>query len=181
MFWGKNRGRWKSQHLPTVEPRTPLAWAASALPLSHNSWTVTEILVRRKLWSGDQNSQKIWTAGTIIVRKYWSEHKLFAVSTTMLQWHICVKVSVLVSKSLKKSFAKQNKLQKLLNSCKYWLVCFNQNNSVADSACHYNSLVLFETSPGALRVTRLTLRWFAVISYSLVWERRPKMSVFNPD
>ena len=31
----------------------------------------------------------------------------------------------IVSKSLKKSFGKQNKLLKLLNSCKYRLVCFN--------------------------------------------------------
>ena len=41
MLWGENRGKWKGQQLPGVEPRTPLAWAASALPLSHDSWTTT--------------------------------------------------------------------------------------------------------------------------------------------
>ena len=41
MLWGENRGKWKSQQSPGVEPRTPLAWAASALPLSHNSRTTT--------------------------------------------------------------------------------------------------------------------------------------------
>ena len=39
MLWGENRG-WKCRQLPGVKPRTPLAWAASALPLSHNSLTV---------------------------------------------------------------------------------------------------------------------------------------------
>ena len=37
----KNRGKWKGRQLPGVKPRTPLAWAASFLPLSHNSWTTT--------------------------------------------------------------------------------------------------------------------------------------------
>ena len=41
MLWGKNRGNWKSRQSPGVEPRTPLAQAASALPLSHNSRTTT--------------------------------------------------------------------------------------------------------------------------------------------
>ena len=41
MLWGENRGKWKNRQSPGVEPRTPLAWAASALPLSHNSWTTT--------------------------------------------------------------------------------------------------------------------------------------------
>ena len=31
----------KSRQSPGVEPRTPLAWAANALPLSHNSRTTT--------------------------------------------------------------------------------------------------------------------------------------------
>ena len=41
MLWGVNRGKWKGRQLPGVGPRTPLAWAASALPLSHNSWITT--------------------------------------------------------------------------------------------------------------------------------------------
>ena len=41
MLWGTNRGKWKGRQSPWVEPRTPLAWAASALPLSHNSRTTT--------------------------------------------------------------------------------------------------------------------------------------------
>ena len=41
MLWGKNRRKWKRRQLPGVEPRTPLAWAASALPLSHDSRTTT--------------------------------------------------------------------------------------------------------------------------------------------
>ena len=41
MLWGENRGKWKSQQSPGVKPRTPLAWATSALPLSHNSRTTT--------------------------------------------------------------------------------------------------------------------------------------------
>ena len=41
MLWGENRGKWKSRQPPGVEPRTPLAWAASALPLSHDSRTTT--------------------------------------------------------------------------------------------------------------------------------------------
>ena len=43
MLWGKNRGKWKSWQSPGVELRTPLAWAASALPLSHNSRTTTNL------------------------------------------------------------------------------------------------------------------------------------------
>ena len=41
MLWGENRGKWKSQQLPGVEPRTPLAWATSALPLSYDNLTTT--------------------------------------------------------------------------------------------------------------------------------------------
>ena len=40
-IWGKNRGKWKSQQASGVKPRTPLAWAATALPLSYNNWTTT--------------------------------------------------------------------------------------------------------------------------------------------
>ena len=40
MLWGESRGKWKGRQLLGVEPRTPLAWAASALPLSHDSWTI---------------------------------------------------------------------------------------------------------------------------------------------
>ena len=40
-LWGENRGKWQSRQSPEVEPRTPLAWAASSLPLSHDSWTTT--------------------------------------------------------------------------------------------------------------------------------------------
>ena len=36
MLWGENRGKWKRP--AAARSRTPLAWAASALPLSHNSW-----------------------------------------------------------------------------------------------------------------------------------------------
>ena len=47
MLWGKNRGKWKkSRQSPGVEPGTPLTWTASALPLSHNSWTTTSIYFR---------------------------------------------------------------------------------------------------------------------------------------
>ena len=38
---GKNRGKWNCQQLPEVELRTLLAWAASALPLSHDNRTTT--------------------------------------------------------------------------------------------------------------------------------------------
>ena len=41
MLWGENRGKWKGQQSPGVKSRTPLVWAASALPLSHNSRTTT--------------------------------------------------------------------------------------------------------------------------------------------
>ena len=41
MLWGKNRGKWKGRQLPGVESRTPLGWAPSVLPLSHNSRTTT--------------------------------------------------------------------------------------------------------------------------------------------
>ena len=37
LLWGKNRGKWKGWQLPEVESRTPQAWAASALPLSHSA------------------------------------------------------------------------------------------------------------------------------------------------
>ena len=37
MLCGENRGKWKGRQPPGVKPRTPLAWAGSALPLSHNS------------------------------------------------------------------------------------------------------------------------------------------------
>ena len=38
ILWGEN---WKGWQSLGVKPRTPLAWAASALPLSHNSWAIT--------------------------------------------------------------------------------------------------------------------------------------------
>ena len=38
LLWGKNRGKWKGWQLPEVESRTPQAWAASALPLSHSAY-----------------------------------------------------------------------------------------------------------------------------------------------
>ena len=38
-YLGKSRGKWKGRQSLGVEPRTPLAWAASVLPLSHDSWT----------------------------------------------------------------------------------------------------------------------------------------------
>ena len=41
MLWGEIRGKWKSRQRPGVEPRTPLAWVASALPLSHDSRMTT--------------------------------------------------------------------------------------------------------------------------------------------
>ena len=34
MLWGENRGKWKGRQSLGVEPRTLLAWATSALPLS---------------------------------------------------------------------------------------------------------------------------------------------------
>ena len=41
MLWGEKRGNKKGQLSPGVQPRTPLAWTASALPLSHDSLTAT--------------------------------------------------------------------------------------------------------------------------------------------
>ena len=41
MLWGENRGKWKGRQPPSFEPTTPLAWAASALPLSYGNWTTT--------------------------------------------------------------------------------------------------------------------------------------------
>ena len=41
MLWGENRGKWKGRQLPGVEPRTPLTWAPSALPLSLDSRMTT--------------------------------------------------------------------------------------------------------------------------------------------
>ena len=38
----QNRGKWKGQQPAGVKPRTSLAWAATALPLSHNSRTTTK-------------------------------------------------------------------------------------------------------------------------------------------
>ena len=38
ILWGENWKRWQSLG---VKPRTPLAWAANALPLSHNSRAIT--------------------------------------------------------------------------------------------------------------------------------------------
>ena len=40
-FRGENRGKWKGWQPLRVEPRTPLAWAASDLPLSNDSQTTT--------------------------------------------------------------------------------------------------------------------------------------------
>ena len=40
-LWCENRGKWKGWQPPTVEPRTPLAWVASALPLSYSNQTTT--------------------------------------------------------------------------------------------------------------------------------------------
>ena len=39
MLWGENKRKWKGLQPPGVEPRTPLAWAASPLPLSDDSRT----------------------------------------------------------------------------------------------------------------------------------------------
>ena len=42
MLWGKIEESEKAGSRPAgVEPRTPLAWATNALPLSHDSWTTT--------------------------------------------------------------------------------------------------------------------------------------------
>ena len=41
MLWGENRGKRKGRQSLGIEPRTPLAWAASALPLSHDNRTTT--------------------------------------------------------------------------------------------------------------------------------------------
>ena len=43
MLWGKNREKWKGRQLLGVKPRTPLAWATSALPLTHNSQIATNL------------------------------------------------------------------------------------------------------------------------------------------
>ena len=41
MLWGENRGKWKRPAAAGSWPRTPLAWATSALPLSYDSRTTT--------------------------------------------------------------------------------------------------------------------------------------------
>ena len=41
MLWSKNRGKWKGWQSPGVEPIGHLAWASSALPLSHDSQATT--------------------------------------------------------------------------------------------------------------------------------------------
>ena len=41
MLWGENRGELKGWQLLGVEPRTPLAWATSALSLSYNNRATT--------------------------------------------------------------------------------------------------------------------------------------------
>ena len=41
MFWGENIEKWKGRQPPGAKHRTPLAWVASALPLSHDSRTTT--------------------------------------------------------------------------------------------------------------------------------------------
>ena len=40
-IWGENRGKWKGRKPPGIEPRTPLACAASTVPLSHDNQTTT--------------------------------------------------------------------------------------------------------------------------------------------
>ena len=50
------------------------------------------------------------------------------------------------------------------------VVCFNWNDSVADLACHYNSLVLFETSQ--VRWELLGLPFVDLLSfYILLFEK----------
>ena len=93
---------------------------------------------------------------------------------------LCRSVGI-VSESLKIWFGKQSNLLEHLNSCKQRVVCFNQNNSVADSACHYNSLVVFETSPGALRVTQAYPLLICCRFLFSCLRKRPKMNIFNPD
>ena len=90
---------------------------------------VTEILVRQKFWSGGPKFPENLVRRTIIFRKYWSACGIMVraqilrckhFNDTSLFQSVCI-----VSKSLKKSFGKQNKLLKPLNSCKYRVVCFN--------------------------------------------------------
>ena len=65
---------------------------------------------------------------TIIFRKYWSARGIMVRAQILRCKHfndtsLCQSICI-VSKSLKKSFGKQNKLLKRLSLCKYWLVCF---------------------------------------------------------
>ena len=43
MLWGENRSKWNSWQSLGVEPKTSLAWATSALPLSHDSQKTTNL------------------------------------------------------------------------------------------------------------------------------------------
>ena len=45
-YLDKSRGKWKGRQSLGVEPRTPLAWAASVLPLSYDSRTTLTTLHR---------------------------------------------------------------------------------------------------------------------------------------
>ena len=55
ILWDENRGKWKGWQPPGIEPKTPLAWAVSALSLSHDSWMTTNLhnplyLLHRWYW-----------------------------------------------------------------------------------------------------------------------------------
>ena len=64
MLWGENRGKWKSREL---NPGHLLAWAASALPLSHDSRTTTNphnpLWVRQDAFS--RKCMVAWDFGSI--------------------------------------------------------------------------------------------------------------------
>ena len=43
-LWGENKRKWKGRQPPGVKPMTPLAWAASVLPPSHDSRTTNPLI-----------------------------------------------------------------------------------------------------------------------------------------
>ena len=90
------------------------------MSVTHGNFGPAKILVRGPKFPENLVRQTIiyWSARGIMVRAQILRCKHF--NDTSLCQSVCI-----VSKSLKKSFGKQNKLLKPLNSCKYRVVCFN--------------------------------------------------------
>ena len=87
------------------------------LTLFHRPCAVTEILVRRKFWSGGPKFPENLVHRTVIFRKYWSASGIMVRAQILRCKHfndtsLCQSVCI-VLESLKKSLGKQNKLLKL--------------------------------------------------------------------